>query len=365
MTSANGGLFAGGVDGLYGPDLYVYQLGNPDDLLFRTSFLPDSGSANLGVEPRGLAFSPDGTELFALYGELGGPLTFQVFSIDGPGPNVTTTTVTSSSATSTYGENVALTAQVDSGDGVGTVSFDADGSPIPGCSELSLSQVGFSYDAVCFVDDLPLGAHSVSASFVGDDNNDDSSGTLAGGQTVVPAPLTVTATSTTRPYGASNPTLGATISGFVLDQTLSTSGVSGSPICSSPAVGTSRVGGYPITCTIGTLTATNYSFAAFVPGSLTVTKAPTSLTASPASAAKRHPTLSALLTSQVTGMVVPGVTITFSLGSGKTLCTGITGTDGVGTCHSQRSLANESSYRGSFAGNKKYLSSAGAGQISM
>src|SRR5207302_9941360 len=54
--------------------------------------------------------------------------------------------------------------------------------------------------------------------------------------------------------------------------------VSGTPSCSTPAVATSAVSTYPITCTQGTLSATNYDFS-FVAGTLTITKATLTVTA--------------------------------------------------------------------------------------
>jgi hypothetical protein len=89
--------------------------------------------------------------------------------------------------------------------------------------------------------------------------------------TVTKAPLTVTADDKSRLFGAANPPLTATLSGFVLGQTLATSGVTGTASCTTTARVYSAGGDYPITCTVGTLTAVNYSFATFVPGTLTVT----------------------------------------------------------------------------------------------
>jgi hypothetical protein len=89
--------------------------------------------------------------------------------------------------------------------------------------------------------------------------------------TVAKAPLTVTADSKSRLFGAANPALTATLSGFVLGQNLATSGVTGSASCTTAATATSSGGGYPITCTLGSLAAANYGFGPFVPGTLTVT----------------------------------------------------------------------------------------------
>jgi hypothetical protein len=101
-----------------------------------------------------------------------------------------------------------------------------------------------------------------------------------GALTITKAPLTVTADDATREYGDANPAFTATLSGFKNGETVVTSGVTGAASCSSSATPSSSVPGpYPITCTIGTLAATNYSFGPFVDGELTVTKAPLTVTA--------------------------------------------------------------------------------------
>lgn len=84
------------------------------------------------------------------------------------------------------------------------------------------------------------------------------------------ATLTVTADDKSKPFGASVPPLTATITGFVTGETLGTSGVIGSPLCTTTATATSPAGTYPITCTAGTLSAAHYVFT-FTAGTLTVT----------------------------------------------------------------------------------------------
>jgi hypothetical protein len=95
---------------------------------------------------------------------------------------------------------------------------------------------------------------------------------------VTTAPLTVTAGHESRLFGASNPPLTATLSGFVLGQTAATSGVTGSAACSTTAVAFSPPGDYPITCTAGSLSSTNYSFGPFVANTLSVTSTAPCLT---------------------------------------------------------------------------------------
>jgi alpha-tubulin suppressor-like RCC1 family protein len=92
--------------------------------------------------------------------------------------------------------------------------------------------------------------------------------------TVTKAPLTVTAQDATMVAGAHLPALDAQISGFVNGETLATSGVRGTAACSTSATPASPPGSYPITCSAGSLAAANYTFTAFVPGTLTITSPP-------------------------------------------------------------------------------------------
>ncbi len=93
---------------------------------------------------------------------------------------------------------------------------------------------------------------------------------------VTPATLTVTAHNASRVYGAANPTFTATITGFVHGD--SSSVVQGAASLSTPATAASGVGKYPITVSLGTLSAANYTFV-FINGTLTVTKAPLTIAA--------------------------------------------------------------------------------------
>jgi hypothetical protein len=95
--------------------------------------------------------------------------------------------------------------------------------------------------------------------------------------TITRAPLTVTADNKSRAYGLANPTLTATIAGFVNGE--NTSVLTGAPALSTTAITTSPAGTYPIAAAQGTLAAANYRFL-FVDGTLTVTPAPTALTIS-------------------------------------------------------------------------------------
>ena len=89
---------------------------------------------------------------------------------------------------------------------------------------------------------------------------------------IAPASLVVSADNQTRGYGLSNPVFTASYSGFVGGETLATSGVTGNPDLSTTATNTSPAGSYPLTATMGSLSAANYSFS-FVAGTLIIAPA--------------------------------------------------------------------------------------------
>ncbi len=68
--------------------------------------------------------------------------------------------------------------------------------------------------------------------------------------------------------GSDPPTLGYHLSGFVNGDTAAVT--SGTASCSTTAIATSMRGSYPITCTTGTLSAANYTFAEGPPSSVTL-----------------------------------------------------------------------------------------------
>ncbi len=161
-----------------------------------------------------------------------------------------------------YGDAVTLTASATPTDATGDVVFTWDGA-----AAAPVALVGAV--ATHVVTAPGAGTHTYAAAYGGDATYDP----LTDGPhdvSVAPAPLTVTADDTSRPYGASNPSLTGTITGFVLGESAVSAGVTGSPLCTTTATPASPVGTYPITCTAGTLAAANYTFASFVGGTLTV-----------------------------------------------------------------------------------------------
>ncbi len=87
--------------------------------------------------------------------------------------------------------------------------------------------------------------------------------------TINKATLTVTANNAQKNEGNANPSFTANYSGFKNNETLATSGVTGSPSLTTTATAASPPGTYPITAALGSLTATNYAFA-FLNGTLTI-----------------------------------------------------------------------------------------------
>ena len=100
---------------------------------------------------------------------------------------------------------------------------------------------------------------------------------VAGNLTVTPAALTITANGVSRVYGASDPVLGVTYSGFVNGETSSVLGGTLS-VVDSDAATTTAVGAYTGVITASGQTSTNYTIT-YVAGNLTVTPAALTITA--------------------------------------------------------------------------------------
>ena len=87
---------------------------------------------------------------------------------------------------------------------------------------------------------------------------------------ITKAALTVTANNASKTYGDANPTLSTTVSGYVNNESLATSGVSGTGSATTTATTTTGAGNAVITSGVGTLMASNYDFSNLVNGVLTV-----------------------------------------------------------------------------------------------
>ena len=100
---------------------------------------------------------------------------------------------------------------------------------------------------------------------------------VGGNLTVTPAPLAITADDVSRVYGASDPSLGVSYTGFVNGETPSVLGGSLS-VEDSDAASTTSVGTYEGAITASGETSTNYTIT-YIGGKLTVTPAPLAITA--------------------------------------------------------------------------------------
>ncbi len=99
----------------------------------------------------------------------------------------------------------------------------------------------------------------------------------AGAVTVIQAPLTVTASSPTMTYGATPPPIAPMYTGFVNGD--SARSLTSAPTCSTTAASTSPVAGSPYTSSCSGAVDPNYAFA-YVTGTVAVTPAPLTVTAS-------------------------------------------------------------------------------------
>ncbi|MBX7186270.1 MAG: FG-GAP-like repeat-containing protein [Vicinamibacteria bacterium] len=126
----------------------------------------------------------------------------------------TTTTLASSPNPSTVGTSVTFTATVSGPSPSGSVTFKADGVNIPDCGISGVVTVSGS-TALCSTTSLSVGAHVITADFVGNIPYNDSSATLPGGQDVVPLISTSTSlVSSSQPSIVSTPvSLTATVTG--------------------------------------------------------------------------------------------------------------------------------------------------------
>ncbi len=210
------------------------------------------------------------------------------------------------------------------------------------------------------------GTYPVTCSGAADGNYDISY--APGALTVTKAALTVSADDQTRQYGQANPAFTVSYTGFVLQQTRETSDVTGAPACTTAATPASAPGGYPITCTPGTLSSGNYDFM-LDPGTLTVTKAQTELTAQSVTVVRSllslNATMTANLRSLATGEPVAGETVSFTLGSRS--CSGTSDSAGNASCTVSivTALLNLGSYSATYAGSGNYLPSSDTGSVTL
>ncbi len=247
-----------------------------------------------------------------------------------------------------YGGSASMT-----GTGGGSrnpVTFTVDASSGKGVCSLTGSTVSYTGVGNCVIDANQAG-------------NIDYSAAPQVSQTIVVAPalLTVTADNQSRLYGEPNPPLTYEVSGFVRGDTLS-SAVTGTADCTTSASPASDVGPYPITCTLGTLSAGNYIFA-FEGGTLTVNPATTS-TGLSASADPADPSAPVTYTAAITPAATSGRVVFEDAGTPIAVCGGSSGMpviDGTATCTVTYSQTGTHSITAAFSAPPDYLPSTSEG----
>jgi filamentous hemagglutinin family protein len=183
-------------------------------------------------------------------------------------------------------------------------------------------------DTASVISGLAYGTVATTASNVGTYAITGSGGTatnydfsyVPGTLTITRALLTITANDATREYGLANPVLTGTIAGLRNGDTASV--ISGLVYGTSAGTG-SNLGSYAITASGGS--AANYDFA-YVPGTLTITKALLTVTAG--NAAREYGLANPALTSTISGLRNGD---TASVVSGLVLATPATQASGVGS----------------------------------
>jgi RHS repeat-associated protein len=244
-------------------------VGSPVLLLFgtasyTTSALP-AGQHDLSVQytSDNGAFNPSTGELAGGLSITPGATAGTAVSLQSPGP------------ATVYGQTITLSA---------LVSAVTPGLPIPtgsieffdGAAEIGTAHVDATGTASREVSNLSAADHTITAHYLGDpDFSGSTSAELT--RTVDRAHLTVTADDKSKTYGASNPGLTYSLSGFVNGETASV--VTGAPSLSTTATAESPVGTYAITAGLGSLSSADYDFPDIVAATLSVTPAPLTIRA--------------------------------------------------------------------------------------
>ncbi|MGA9670615.1 MAG: chitobiase/beta-hexosaminidase C-terminal domain-containing protein [Terracidiphilus sp.] len=180
--------------------------------------------------------------------------------------------------------------------------------------------------------------------------------------TVDRASLTVTANNKTIAYGQPLPVLDYSFTGFVNGDTAAV--LQGTPSISTAASQTPAGGTYPINIAAGTLQAVNYNYS-LVPGTLTVTQAPT-VTALSASSLSITPGQSVTLTAQVTSTTAGPPTGTVSFYDGSTLLSTVPLTGGTASYTSASLVAGAThALTSTYNGDANFSASSSTSSISV
>lgn len=154
----------------------------------------------------------------------------------------TTTTITNTPTSIEYGtSSISFTATVAPNPGGGKVQFYVDGTAVGApVTVVSGTATLSTYNPAL----LNAGSHTVRGDFTGNGSFAANTGTNAT-FTVIPAVLTYVATGTSRTYGAANPSLNGTVTGFKNGQTQATA-TTGTLSFTTTATTASNVGNYAI-----------------------------------------------------------------------------------------------------------------------
>jgi hypothetical protein len=286
----------------------------------------------------------------------------------------TATSVGSVSGTASFGGTATLVATLTSGaTGAGisgeSVAFTLDGTSV-GSATTNSSGVA-TLTGVTTTD--PVGSTGVVvASFTGDSTYAASSGT--GSLTVTPAATTLSAASGTASFGGTA-TLTATLTSNVTGLGISGEPVSftldgGTPVSgttNSSGVATATVASTDPVGSTGVVVAsfagdTNYSAAANVTGSLTVTPADTTFSNVVGILNAGTANLSATLTSSVTGQPISGVQVEFTIGT-TDVGPGTTNSSGIATLSVSTTEPSGTAISVAFAADTDFNSSSGTGTL--
>jgi len=154
--------------------------------------------------------------------------------------------------------------------------------------------------------------------------------------TIAKATLTATANSYSRAFDQPNPTsFGYSLATFVNGDTASV--VSGSPTISTTATPISPVTTYPIALSVGTLSAANYAIGAS-PGTLTITKAPQTITFYPL------PTLANGATFALSARASSGIAVTYTVSGPASITNDILSVIGTGLVQVTAAQAGNTNY---------------------
>ncbi len=152
---------------------------------------------------------------------------------------------------------------------------------------------------------------------------------VAGALTITKAPLTVTTNNATKVYGDANPVLSSITTGFKNGELFADIFGFASLTPTTTATNATGAGTAPITTSVSSLSAANYEFTTLVPGTLTITKAPLTVTANNATKVygDANPTFSAIISGFKNSQTLASSGVT----GAATLATTATPTTDVGT----------------------------------